>query len=100
MIRLNTLHQTIGDALCYNMTSANLTLPLCNYSFQNYLCIHRYVRHSGNDNTPTELFTKERPNLRGLRTCRCRVYIHPPCCRQHCIDRHANKSIYFWIHQY
>ena len=70
-------HQTIADAIRTMLAGADLEPKFWPYAFHHFLRLYNVTLHRGNDKTPYEICSGQRPNLRHLRTFGCRVYAIP-----------------------
>ena len=70
-------HQTIGDALRAMLGGADLAPCFWPYAFHHFLRLYNVTVHGDRTESPYEIWTGRRPNLRLLRTFGCRVYALP-----------------------
>jgi hypothetical protein len=67
-------HQTIGNAFCIMLCSADLPPKFWEYAFYFFLRIHAVLPHGKNTILPYQKATLRMPDLSRLRTFGCRIY--------------------------
>ena len=88
-------HQTIGDALRTLLTGANLDPRFWPYAFFYFLRIKNAL--PGKDDSASyfeRLHDGLQPDLGGLRTFGCRVWVRPPGKRHSRLKNHAKRGIF------
>ena len=87
-------HRTIAAQIRTMLYAAGLPAKFWPYALRYHEMIHNMIPHAGRDQSPHEICTGKRPDLRLLRVFGCRIYALPSKDRDNKLQVHANTGIF------